>query len=434
VINNTREKKKEFKKEKTVEKKSLGNDINSLSTKEAKEKKKFGRQKDFKSIDPSKIISKVKEEGIMKKAIKFGVVGLGQGGDRIAEEFEKLGYPVIAVNTSEQDLNKTDCTNKLLIGSGNGAGKDLKIGKRAVSTNKDKIMQLYQQVFKDVDHALVCAGSSGGTGGGGLKEIVSTLMDYKLPVGVMTTMPLATEDTRAKKNTLKVLNQIAEIQQKQKIRPLVIIDNDKIEQKHPGLSTLKFWKVANNEVVKTFDLFNRLAATSTEYSSLDPADYAKIINSGGCMIFGNISINDEESTDTDDIFSKAITDNVNSGLFVEGFNLVESTHVGLIITGNPKKLEKIPRRAEEKAFQTINEIIGSGSVFKGVYGLPSLTYPEVFFMISGLGLPKKRIRDLIKQVKTDSKHFEEKVTHRTVADIMQDLDEDDQIDLDDPTE
>ena len=386
------------------------------------------KQKEFKLPNVAKIIKKVKEEGIMKKAINFGIVGLGQGGCRLAYEFEKLDYPTIAINTSSQDLEKIDCKNKLAIGEG-GAGKDLKIGSEAVNRNLNKIMDAYKREFKTVDHILICAGSSGGTGGGGLTNIISSLRNFKKPVGVLTTFPLATEDTRAKKNTLSVLNELIKLNSERKIRPLILIDNDKIEQKHPGLSTLEFWNVANDEVVKTFDLFNKLAATSTAYTSLDPADYAKIMNSGGCMIFGNIAIKDEPE-DVNQMFSNAIKDNINSGLLAEGFNLVEATHCGCIIASNPEKLAKVPRRAEENAMATLMEIIGSGSVYRGVYGLEALTYSEVFFMLSGLGLPIDRIRNLIQGVKQETEHLVEKAPTRTVTDIMNDLGEGQGIDLD----
>ena len=383
-------------------------------------------------LDVEKIIQKarkVKEEGSMKKAIKFGIVGLGQAGGRMAETFETLNYPTIAINTSPQDLEKCNCSKKLEIGD-IGAGKDLKIGRTAVNRHRSNIMKVYQNEFSDIDHALVVAGSSGGTGGGGLESVIETLLNFKKPVGVLTTLPLSSEDTRAKKNTLSVLNRLVDLNRTGKIKPLIIIDNNKIEKNHPGLSTLKFWRVANEEVVKTFDLFNRLSATSSEYSSLDPADYRKIINSGGCMIFGNIAI-EEINVEDIGLISKAITNNIDSGLLVEGFDLTESTHVGCMIVGNPKQIQEIPRAMEEDAFNTINQVIGSGSVYKGVYGLERLSYPEVFFMFSGLGLPEKRFRDLISDVKTETKHFEEKATHRTVSDILQDMGEEGlDIDLD----
>ena len=47
-------------------------------------------------------------------AFKFGFIGAGQGGGRLAETFHKFGYRrVCAINTSPQDLNTLKLENKL---------------------------------------------------------------------------------------------------------------------------------------------------------------------------------------------------------------------------------------------------------------------------------------------------------------------------------
>ena len=52
-------------------------------------------------------------------AFKFGFIGAGQGGSRIAETFQTLGYNrLAAINTAEQDLNTIKLENKLLVGEG----------------------------------------------------------------------------------------------------------------------------------------------------------------------------------------------------------------------------------------------------------------------------------------------------------------------------
>ena len=256
------------------------------------------------------------------------------------------------------------------------------------------------------------------TGGGGLTSIIDTLKDYKIPVGVITTLPLNTEDTRSKKNTLSVLNELVKLNAEKKISPLIIIDNDKIEKKHPGLSTLEFWNMANEEVVKCFDVFNMLAFRTSAYTSFDPADYKRVLVSGGCMIFGTFTVTNEIQVDT---LANAIASNINSGLLAEGFNLVEATTAACLIVGNPEKLQKLPRVAEENAFAMLMKLLGSGTIFKGVYPLQATPDFELFFMISGLGLPTSRVKSLIEHTKVEKEHLEKKATLRTVDDIMKEL-------------
>ena len=70
------------------------------------------------------------EEGIKDvfedAAFNFAIVGVGQGGSRLAESFWNLGYRRVGViNTAQQDLSliRVPEENKLLIGEG-GAGKN----------------------------------------------------------------------------------------------------------------------------------------------------------------------------------------------------------------------------------------------------------------------------------------------------------------------
>ena len=354
------------------------------------------------------------------RAVKFGIIGVGQGGGRLASEFKKLGYPTVAVNTSPQDLEPIDVDHKLVIGDG-GAGRDTGVGASCLERNKDKVISLLQRAFQDVQHVIVCAGSSGGTGGGGVAGMVEIVKSMQLPVGVLTTFPLKSEDTRSKKNTIEVLKKLAAKVNEGEIAPFILMDNEKIIQNYPELSTAEFWNKANAEVVKIFDLFNYLSAQNSAYTSLDPADYKKILGARGCMIFGATSVT---SVDSEDSVATALMDNLEKGLLATGFNLLTATHAGMMIVGSDGLLRKMPRKAEEKAFSTVHRLLGSGTVYKGVYcPKKEIQYVEVLTMISGLQLPVARIRDLVEESKKQMEHLERKTTLTNVDDILKEMGE-----------
>ena len=55
-------------------------------------------------------------EDEVQVAFDFAFVGAGQGGSRIAETFQKIGYKrVAAINTAQQDLNSVTVENKKCI-------------------------------------------------------------------------------------------------------------------------------------------------------------------------------------------------------------------------------------------------------------------------------------------------------------------------------
>jgi len=367
----------------------------------------------------SRILKKVQQGDNMKKAIEFGIIGVGQAGGRLSGQFEKLGYKCLNINTSEQDLAESPTTNKLVIGNKIGAGRDLKIGAEAINTYKAVIINKVVGTFGNLKQIIICCGSSGGSGGGGVINLLRILKESRYSCGVITTLPLNSEDTRSKNNTLIVLNDLVKYSIAEKMSPFIIVDNAKIEKKYPGLSTLEFWNKANDDVVKCFNLFNVLAAKSSSYTSFDPADYTKLIHSGGCMIFGQMTIDGSISEGT---LAESINKNIDSGLLADGFNLMEATHAACVIIGSKELLYKLPRAAEENAFQLLNQLLGSGTIFKGVYELPQLDHIEVIFMIGGLGLPGVRIKSLVKSTKEEVEHLEKKAPLRTVDDILKDMD------------
>jgi cell division GTPase FtsZ len=362
---------------------------------------------------------KLQKENNMKRAVQFGIVGIGQGGGRLAGVFHKLGYPTVAVNTSPQDLEPLEVGAKVALGT-DGAGRDIEIGREAVERNKDAIISALQKAFGStgVNYVLLCSGSSGGTGGGGLSPMVDVVKSLQLPIGVMTTLPLRSEDTRSKRNTLEVLKRMFTRVINGEVAPFILMDNEKIIQNYPDLSTLEFWNKANDEVVKIFDLFNVLAARNSAYTSLDPADYKKILKAKGCMIFGAISVKDASG---EDAISSILTENLEGGLLATGFNLLEATHAGAIVVAKRSALSKIPRKAEENAMSTLLRLLGSGTVYKGVYESEKVDNVEVLTAISGLQLPVKRIRDLVEESKREEVHLEKKTELKNVDEILKEF-------------
>ena len=93
------------------------------------------------------------------KSIKFGVVGSGQAGSRLAETFYNAGYAAVVFNTASQDLEhiKIPDDNKCLLQYGlGGAAKDLEIGRAAAETHKDEINALIETKLEDCQVLLFC--------------------------------------------------------------------------------------------------------------------------------------------------------------------------------------------------------------------------------------------------------------------------------------
>ena len=90
-----------------VEQKEEEIDMSKLAALKAKNQAKQQEQK----IMGAKLVAE------KERSIKFGIIGSGQAGSRLAEQFYAIGYPCVAINTALQDLKHINIpdSNKLLL-------------------------------------------------------------------------------------------------------------------------------------------------------------------------------------------------------------------------------------------------------------------------------------------------------------------------------
>jgi len=135
--------------------------------------------------------------------MKLLVIGFGQCGGRIADEFARLGMRarierkiniitgVFAVNTDVADLSglysiRPDYQHRVLIGSnktgGHGVGKINELGAEIARDDGDKIIDALRETpqFEETDAFLLIAGAAGGTGSGAIATITQKLKERYL--------------------------------------------------------------------------------------------------------------------------------------------------------------------------------------------------------------------------------------------------------------
>ena len=127
--------------------------------------------------------------------MKLVVIGLGQCGSRVADEFARLNRRarkqrgieitpgVFAVNTDAADLSglatiKSDYQHRILIGGrktgGHGVGKINELGAEVAREDVDKVVDALRSAkrFYEADGFLIIASAAGGTGSGSIPIIV----------------------------------------------------------------------------------------------------------------------------------------------------------------------------------------------------------------------------------------------------------------------
>ena len=238
-----------------------------------------------------KKVDDVKDE--CEVAFNFAFIGAGQGGSRIAEAFYNLGYRKLsAINTAQQDLNTIKLENKLCIGDG-GAGKNPAVAKQLFNERREDVLDFMRDSWgSDVDRVFVCAGAGGGSGAGMCSPLLSTAKEFQdivnsksKKVGCILALPQHTEGKKVNENAYHTLMDVLKLVRDGTVSPLIILDNEKVNQLYPGVAVSQFWRTANSSTAGLFHLFNLLASKDSSYSSFDSNDYKQLLDTG-LIVFG----------------------------------------------------------------------------------------------------------------------------------------------------
>jgi cell division GTPase FtsZ len=253
--------------------------------------------------------------------MKLVVIGLGQCGSRIADEFARLGKQaqsqrgieicpgVFAVNTDAADLSglhtiKSDYQRRILIGArrtgGHGVGKISEVGAEIAREDADKVVDALRSTkhFYETDAFLVVASTGGGTGSGALPIMVRHIKDRYAdkPVYAMAVLPFEHEQMNEERTVynsavcLKSVYSVADA--------IILVDNQRYVKK--GFSMQFNLDQINSLIVEPF--YNLLCAGEEKKArrvgskTLDAGDIIQtltgwtVIGHGSSKLHGGIKL------------------------------------------------------------------------------------------------------------------------------------------------
>ena len=330
-------------------------------------------------------------------AYKFAIIGVGQGGSRMAETFWNLGYRrVCVINTAKQDLKFINIPEdrKLLLDHG-GAGKNPETAEKIFQDNAEEIWDFFHgKLGTTYDRVLVCAGAGGGTGAGGAPVVFKIVKDNtSASVGFISALPTKAEGNQVAKNAKRTMQKVVEYTKDGILSPLIVLNNEKIKELYPGLSINKFWTTANSSVCSLFHLFNKISSQDSSYTTFDKADLDSVLNSG-IITFGATPIKAEQANDTD--ISKAIRNNLKKNILA-GADISTGNIAACVMVVNNKLMDEVPQEALEHGFEQLNRLlVKDNTVHRGIYtsNKPGIA---VYTVIGGLD-PAKDWFDFAKWV------------------------------------
>ncbi len=129
-------------------------------------------------------------DNFQERVVKIKVIGVGGAGNNVINRMIDGGVggvDFVVINTDKQDLNKSNCKNKVQIGEkltgGMGAGSKPEIGQQSAEESRAAIAK----VLEDTDMVFITAGMGGGTGTGAAPIVADLAHEAGiLTVGVVT--------------------------------------------------------------------------------------------------------------------------------------------------------------------------------------------------------------------------------------------------------
>ena len=365
---------------------------------------------------------------------KFGFLGIGMGGTSIAAAGSDVRtnvtnnhfpYTAVLINSNQIDLDKVNTRNpnveKVLIGNGKGAGRDINIGESLYINEAEKIESAIKTQFRDTEFVWLTVGLGGGTGTGSVIQAIGSLMKngFNKKFGLILTLPRVEEGRTVINNALQRLQKIYGAMNS--LGPILLVDNQKLFkefiERNPNSSVADYLKYSNSYVAEALHDLNTVTASYVPVGEnhFDSSEFGFMLRTPGLIHFARFS---EKATkiDADQAlsYSDKIQKEIKNGVISDGYNLGMAKRAALSVLANKndskrlftveftRQLEQMvssvaatasekpvalysydAKRSNQKDFNLSNEIQNTDN---NVY---------FYAVFAGLGLPEARIAELV---------------------------------------
>jgi tubulin-like protein CetZ len=310
----------------------------------------------------------------------IGIIGLGQGGSNIANEFSKNGYPTLAINYSQSDLNSCSHIERkhLLLGS-EGVGKDRSLATKLMQNNWETTVNVVKEQFNhsSIKLIFVVFSTSGGSGSG-IAPLVIELLNSELEDKVVVAVPILphqSESTISHLNTLECIKELSEID-----ICLLPIDNNssKVSNK------LSLYKEVNESFFTTINEIISQTSLTSPYSNLDQTDLLKLFSTVGWSTISSTNISNINSQIN--LSEESMLNSLSNSIFMNPTH-TKIIRLGLVYYGQETLMKLI--NTQQIISQFKNKPL---DVFEGWY--PKETQGNLRLIYTGLSFDMRRLNEI----------------------------------------
>lgn len=343
--------------------------------------------------------------------LNVSVIGLGNAGSQVAAlANEKLGVQVLAINSSEKDLQTIPTTiPHVLIGDSKGAGKERGAAKKFL---KDSVMGIINnpdlnKIF-ETDIVFVVSSAGGGTGSGASIMFTNIIQEVYKNTKVITIgiLPTLKEALSTQVNAIEYMQELYETLDG---CTYMLYDNDKLVK----MPSTQMMQTINESIVNDIDVIRGTYQLPTRFSSIDEKDMGNIIMTRGRIVIASlrdIKEKDLDETSIEELLVKEFKTNTHCEL--QRDKIVHRT--GVISNLSDKINEKF-----DSHIPTVQEFIGAPvEEFEHIAINSDKHLPNNIFLIAA-GLTQvndriHKINDRIEEINELQKQKEEESELRAI--------------------
>lgn len=317
--------------------------------------------------------------------LQVGIIGIGNTGNQVAAlAHERLSVPVLAINSSEKDLETIpiDIPKKLIksaAGTSHGAGKDRTLAKTYLRDSIKELLGDTELVSlltdKKLDVVFVVSSTGGGTGSGTAPMMANIIAEAyaNIKVILVGVLPVNNEALSAHVNTLEYLSELYKVLDGQ---TYMLYDNDKCA----GMPSYQIMEKVNNEIVSDIDVLRCQYNYTTKFDSIDDRDAMRLISYPGRILVSRIEDFKEKDCDTHTI-EEMLIDNIKRNCHVEAQRDKKIMASGIITNLSQTLTEEF-----DNNIPSVREFVGDPvHAFNHIYVNDDRKKPNnVFLIMSGL--------------------------------------------------
>ncbi|WP_088834455.1 cell division GTPase [Paenibacillus tyrfis] len=360
-------------------------------------------------------------EGFVKQknavpSLKYGFIGLGQGGSKIVDAFAGIRspkdgepvYPCLIVNSNLGDMiplkNIPKHLQLSLKGYEQGVGKNPEIGKQAFLDNGKEIFEKTAERMVGCPIIFVVGSMGGGTATGAINVLTDALADYLgIPTASFISLPVPheVESLNAYNAITELLPKLKDIRQDENgriyrgLENISILDNQKIFQDHiedPEFPELKLtWDFYSNYKVASIVHEWNVLTSLESHISLDAADlFNNILLTGGVLTYAKKKINLDETVSKDDLITQIIETYKGKNVLANGFDYQKDMMaMGLVVVMPKERTDMLNQDTLELIRMKFKEELPNVSLYPGFVSHNSRRHAIVYTIASMAGLPER---------------------------------------------